>query len=166
MSDFFIGEIKIFGFGFAPKYWAQCNGQTLSIAQNAALFSLLGTTYGGDGRITFALPDFRGRTPVHVSDNGSFTLGQRAGSESHSLIVSEMPVHTHTHSVSSATGAALVPINNSFSSSTVSLYATQNNQATMPALGNAGGSQPHTNLQPYLTLNVCIATSGIFPSRN
>jgi microcystin-dependent protein len=164
MSDFFIGEIKIMAFGFAPRSWAQCNGQLLPINQNQALFSLLGTQYGGNGQTNFALPDFRGRTPLHFGNN--FTQGQQGGEENHTLIVGEMPNHTHTHSVSSGSTTAAVPTNNSFGNGAAKLYASQNNGTTLTNIGSAGGSQPHNNMQPYSVLNFCIALQGIFPSRN
>jgi microcystin-dependent protein len=164
MSDFFIGEIKIMAFGFAPRSWAQCNGQLLPINQNQALFSLLGTQYGGNGTQNFALPDFRGRTPLHFG-NG-FTQGQQGGEENHTLIVGEMPTHTHTHSVSSGNSTEALPTNNSFGNGAAKLYASQNNGAALTNIGGAGGSQPHNNMQPYSVLNFCIALQGIFPSRN
>jgi microcystin-dependent protein len=168
MAEPFLGEIRMMSIAFAPKGWALCNGQLLPINQNQALFSLLGTMYGGDGRTNFALPDFRGRTPVHVgtSDTGTnFAQGQRAGSENHTLNSTEMPQHTHNHLVSSAAGAVVIANNNAFGNSAVNLYATQNGGATMSPLGNTGGNQSHSNMQPYSVINFCIATQGIFPSR-
>jgi microcystin-dependent protein len=164
MSTPFLGEIQIFAFDYAPRTWALCNGQILSIAQNQALFSLLGTTYGGNGTQTFALPDLRSRVPVH---NGPINpLGTSSGQEAHTLLITELPSHAHTHSASSSTGAIVIATNNAFASSSVNDYAAQNNQAAMPSLTSSGGSQPHNNLQPYLTLNFCIALNGIYPSRN
>ncbi len=162
MAEPFLGEIQIYAFTYAPRNWAFCNGQILGIAQNSALFSLLGTTYGGDGRTTFNLPDLRGRAAIHTSD----FPGVSSGTENHTLIASEMPLHNHTFSASSSAGAAAIATNNAFGSSAVNLYAAQGAAATMPNLGAAGGSQPHDNMQPYLVLNFCIALAGIFPSRS
>ena len=165
MSEPFIGEVKVFGFNYAPKGWALCNGQLLSINQNQALFSLLGTTYGGNGQTTFALPDLRGRTPLHVG-NG-VTLGQSAGQETHTLTTTEMPMHTHLVSASSATDNKTTATGSVWGASTSNPYAPQSNTTMAPnAIGTAGQSQPHENRQPYLTLNFCIALVGIYPSRN
>jgi microcystin-dependent protein len=164
MSDFFLGEIQIFAFGFPPRNWALCNGQTLAIAQNQALFALLGTTYGGNGTQTFALPDLRSRAPIHTGSIN--TLGANSGEEAHTLIPSEIPVHNHTHSASSVAGTLAIATNNAFGNSSANDYVVQNNQAAMLNLNPSGGSQPHNNMQPYLTLNFCIALVGIFPSRN
>jgi microcystin-dependent protein len=164
MSEPFLGQISIMAFNFAPRGWALCNGQLLGIAQNQALFALLGTQYGGNGQTTFGLPDFRGRTPLHIG-NG-FTQGERSGEENHTLIVNEMPAHSHTHSVSSGSSAAALPTNNSFGNGAAKLYASQNNGAALANISGAGGSQPHNNMQPYSVLNFCIALQGIFPSRN
>jgi microcystin-dependent protein len=164
MSSFFIGEIQMFGFNFPPRGWAQCNGQLLAIQQNAALFALLGTTYGGNGTQTFALPDMRSRVPMHTGNVNP--LGTRAGEENHTLLTTEMPAHSHTHNASNvATGATVIPAGNAFGTSGASIYAVQNN-ATAISIGSSGGSQPHNNIQPYLTVNFCIAIQGIFPSRN
>lgn len=163
MAEPFIGEIRVFSFDYAPRGWALCDGSTLSIQQNSALYSLLGTTYGGNGSTTFALPDLRGRTPVHVGEG--VTLGQAGGEEGHSLKVEEMPLHTHQ--VSAATSGELNPspvgrvwgqLANAFGNERdVNMHGT--------AMGVAGGGQPHTNMQPYLTLNFCIALVGIFPPK-
>ncbi|HSB09844.1 MAG TPA: tail fiber protein [Blastocatellia bacterium] len=166
MGTPFLGEIKIVSFNFAPKGWALCNGQLLPINQNQALFSLFGTTYGGDGRVNFALPDFRGRAPLHFGDG--FTQGERGGEENHTLIISEMT--GHTHQVSAATNApnAGTPVGNMLCESPPanSLFAATPNTAMAPqAVGNVGGSQPHNNLQPYLCLNFIVALQGIFPSQ-
>lgn len=168
MATPFLGTIQPFGFNFAPRGWAMCNGQILSINQNIALFSLLGTTYGGNGQTTFALPDLRSRVPIHHGQGpglSAYSLGEQAGQENVTLTVNEMPLHSHGVG---ATGT----------------FATKNPGGQVPAPGGAygsppdatnmdanmiraaGGSQPHSNIQPYLALNFCIALEGIFPSRN
>ena len=166
MSTPFLGEIKIVSFNFAPKGWALCNGQLLPINQNQALFSLLGTTYGGNGQTTFALPNLQGRTPLHVG--AGFILGQSSGEEVHTLISSEMPAHTHAAVASSNTADQTSPANNYWAvSGSYTAYAGSPNETMAPqAVGPAGGSQPHANLSPYLVLNFVIALQGIFPSRN
>ncbi len=166
MAEPFLSEIRIFSFNFAPRSWAQCNGQLLPINQNQALFSLLGTTYGGDGRVNFALPDFRGRVPMHTG--GGLTLGQRGGEEVHTLTLAEMPAHTHTVNASTNGPTVTAPTGNFWSSGTgFSPYGTTANTAMSPqAVSNIGGSQAHENRSPYLTLNICIALQGIFPSPN
>ncbi|MEA3043355.1 MAG: hypothetical protein QOH47_1193 [Sphingomonadales bacterium] len=165
MSEPFLSEIKIVSFNFPPKGWAFCNGQLLPINQNQALFSLLGTTYGGNGQTTFALPDMRGRVPIHFQ--GQYVLGQTAGEEFHTLNMSEMPQHIHFAQATTATGNSASPTGN--------VLAAANNLYTAPAqttplhptsLTNFGGSQPHENRQPFLVLNFIIALQGIFPSRN
>lgn len=167
MATPFLSEIKIFSFDYAPKGWALCNGQTLPINQNQALFSLLGTTYGGNGVQTFQLPDLRGRTSIHP-DNSSFILGQKAGEENHTLIQGEIPPHTHQLNASSNNANQAAPAGNLLAKSgSLAMYAnTQDGTTSAALIGNSGGSQPHTNLQPYLVLNFCIALTGIFPSRN
>ena len=167
MSEPFISEIRMMSFNFAPQGWALCNGQLLPINQNQALFSLLGTTYGGDGRVNFALPDLRGRTPIHAGSG--HILGERGGQESHTLIQSELPAHTHVLSASAATANAPVPGGNILASSAPDqIYNPPSSFAALhPAtVSNVGGIQAHTNQQPYLTLNFCIALVGIFPSMN
>lgn len=171
MSEPFLAEVRIVGFNFAPRGWAFCDGQILPINQNQSLYSLLGTIYGGDGRTTFALPDLRGRTPIHVG--ASFQQGQRGGEETHTLSVAEMPQHTHQAKASADLGSSASPQNNLWAqvTSTVgNLYADPGQSAPTDALNNpianAGGGQPHDNLQPYLALNFCIALQGLFPSRN
>ena len=165
MAEPYTGEIKIVGFDFAPKGWAVCNGQVLPISQNQALFSLLGTTFGGDGRTTFALPNLQGRAPVHVGNE--VPLGQSAGEERHTLTIGEMPAHPHLASGTSNGPAAGSPVGNVWAT----LTATQNPysqaaNATMVAnaLQMAGGGQPHANMQPYLVLHYIIALFGVFPS--
>ena len=164
MSQPFLSEIRIVSFNFAPRGWALCNGQLLPINQNQALFSLLGTTYGGDGRVNFALPDLRSRIPIHF---GNHILGERSGEESHTLIASEMPSHTHTFSASNATPNQGTPAGNMWASNTGAYSNASPDSSMNPAsISNIGGNQPHTNLQPYLVLNFIIALVGIFPSRN
>jgi len=167
MAEPFLSEIRMFSFNFAPRGWALCNGQILPINQNQALFSLLGTTYGGDGRVSFALPNLQGRVPIHVG-NGH-TLGERAGEQAHTVSVAEMPAHTHAAQASAAAGTQNVPANNMMlSQRTAEIYRSPSSSAPMVAgtLSNAGGSQAHLNMQPFLALNFCIALQGIFPSRN
>lgn len=165
MTEPFIGEIQIFPFAFAPRGWALCNGQLLPINQNQALFSLLGTTYGGDGKATFALPDLRGRVPVHFG-NG-VTLGQSAGEETHTLTPAEMPTHTHAV-MAGGEATAIPPAGNVWGSvAGQNLYAATATAAMAgAAISTAGSSQPHNNMQPYAVLNFCIALQGVFPSRN
>ncbi len=165
MSEPFLGEIKIISFNFPPKGWAFCNGQLLSISQNTALFSLLGTTYGGDGQTNFALPNLQGSIPVHVG-NG-FTQGQRGGEEAHTLTLQELPQHTHAPGGSSNSANATSPSGDVWASLASGGYAGTGNTTLNPvSITNAGGSQPHSNMAPYLTLNFVIALQGIFPSRN
>jgi microcystin-dependent protein len=176
MAEPFLSEIRIFSFNFAPKGWALCNGQLLPINQNQALFSLLGTTYGGDGRVNFALPDLRQRVPIH--EGSGHTLGERGGEQAHTVSISELPTHVHGFSantcVDSATANATQgpPTSNYWANSGKAVYSTndQNNPivtgAMSPAaVGNVGGSQAHLNMQPFLALNFCIALQGIFPSQ-
>jgi microcystin-dependent protein len=166
VSEPFLGEIKMISWGFAPKGWAFCNGQFLPINQNQALFSLLGTTYGGDGRVTFALPDLRGRAPYHVGQG--MVEGERAGEEAHTLTLSELPQHNHIPNGSNVSGTLLTPANNTWGVTTQNPYASTNPDSAMdPAtIGNKGGSQAHNNMQPYLVINFIIALIGIFPSRS
>ena len=166
MAEPFISEIRIFSFVFAPQGWAMCNGQLLPINQNQALFSLLGTTYGGDGRTTFGLPNLQGRTPI--SFGNSFTLGQIGGEYNHTLLMSEMPLHTHTLQASGNAPDVKPPTGNYFATNTGFLpYSpTTEEQMAATAVNSQGGSQAHINFQPYLTLNFCIALQGIFPSQN
>ncbi len=165
MSTPFLGEIKIVSFNFPPKGWAFCNGQLLPISQNQALFSLIGTTYGGDGQTTFALPDLRGRVPFHFG-NGH-TQGERGGEEAHTLNVQELPTHAHAPNGSSAAANAASPAGNVWASTAGGGYAASPDTTLNPAsITNSGGSQAHQNMAPYLVLNFCIALQGIFPSRN
>lgn len=167
MSEPFLAEIRIVGFNFAPRGWALCDGQLLPINQNQALFSLLGTTYGGDGRTTFQLPDLRGRTPVHPGANG-VVLGQPAGEETHTLNANQIPTHTHTLRASSQDGNQPVAAGAVLAASPVALYSGPDNLVALRAgtVANAGGNQAHDNMQPWLALNFCIALQGLFPSRN
>lgn len=175
MSDPFIGQIMMFGGNFAPRGWALCDGQLLQIANNTALFSLLGTTYGGDGRTTFGLPDLRGRAPLHAGSGPGLTprnLGQRGGGETNTLTVQQMPSHTHAPNAVAGAANQQSPANNFPASEAAGVTATYSNQAspdtTMNALavGNAGGGQAVNNMQPYVTVNFIIALVGVFPSRN
>ena len=170
----FIGELMLFAGNFAPRNYAMCNGQLLSIAQNTALFSILGTTYGGNGQTTFALPDLRGRVPIHMGQGpglSNYSEGEVGGVENVTLLTTQMPVHTHPAQVNAASGATSkspggnLPAFTSGGSSygpTADLVMASN----MVNIGAAGGSQPHENRQPYLALNWCICLFGIFPSRN
>ena len=167
MSDPFLGEIKIISWNFAPKGWALCNGQFLPINQNQALFSLLGTMYGGNGQTTFALPNFRGRVPVHVGSG--FTQGEAAGSSAVTINQSTMPSHNHFVNVSNTQATDANPISTDIIAKSVAQSCgAASNLVTMNVgmITNMGGSQPHENRQPYLVLNFVIALIGIFPSRN
>jgi microcystin-dependent protein len=165
MSEPFLAEIKIVSFNFPPKGWALCNGQLLPINQNQALFSLLGTTYGGDGRVNFALPDLRGRVPIHFG-NGH-TLGERAGEEAHTLSSPEMATHQHPVMASSANGNTPIPTGAALAAAG-NVYRAPLDMTTLVSgtETSAGGSQAHDNMQPFLVLNFCIALQGIFPSQN
>lgn len=179
MADPFVAEIRIFPFNFAPKGWAFCNGQLLPISQNTALFSLLGTTYGGDGKSTFSLPNIQGSAPMHPGQGPGLSLhslGESGGTETVTLLESEMPAHTHTlMSISGFAGNNNDPTGNVLAKGDAGLspYAPllANNQSPASvsnapqAMAVGGGSQPHNNLQPYLTLNFCIAMQGVFPPR-
>lgn len=180
MATPFLGEIKLVSFNFAPKGWAMCNGQLLPINQNQALFALFGTMYGGNGQTNFALPDLRGRVPIHFGS--SHIVGERAGTETVTLTAATMPQHIHVMQVKNGpatlVGGAIPAATKSLAQATaataggpvpVSLYGASSgaNAAMGPTeLGNVGGSQPHTNLQPFLTLNYVVALQGIFPSQN
>lgn len=171
MSEPFLSEIKVVSFNFAPKGWALCNGQFLPINQNQALFSLLGTTYGGNGQTTFALPNLRGRTPIH--EGNGHTLGEAAGSTSVTVNIQQLPTHIHQFNVSStqalANGGNIPDSTKTLAPSIASnIYGSPQNLTAMDqtAITNVGGSQPHNNMMPYLVLNFIIALQGIFPSQN
>ena len=166
MAEPFLSEIRIMSFVFAPKGWALCNGQLLPINQNQALFSLLGTTFGGDGRVNFALPDCRGRTPIHVGSG--HTLGEKGGEQAHTLSIAELPTHTHVVSATNTNGTAIIPTGNLLAGSPNQLYTQPANLVALNAASvtNVGGSQAHLNMQPFLCLSFCIALQGIFPSPN
>lgn len=173
MADPFVAEIRIFPFNFAPAGWAFCNGQLLPISQNTALFSLLGTTYGGDGKSTFALPDLQGSAAMHPGQGQGLSLrdlGEIGGSETVTLIQTEIPAHTHTLRASDLPADQLVPNPNRVLASSQNAFAYQPAATGLgamapQALAPAGGSLPHNNMQPYLTLNFCIALQGVYPPR-
>lgn len=169
--DPFVAEIRIFPFTFAPKGWAFCDGQILPLSQNTALFSLLGTTYGGDGKSNFALPNMQGNAPMHPGQGPGLSLhdlGETGGSETVSLLESEIPSHSHGMVVSSQLGLENQPTGQLFAMGDgINLYGPANALTSMAdsALAPAGGDQPHNNMQPYLTLNFCIALQGVYPPR-
>lgn len=176
MSEPFLAEVRIVGFNFAPRGWAFCDGQILPINQNQSLYSLLGTTYGGDGRTSFALPDLRGRTPIHVgrSDGGGdHRLGQKSGEETHTLAANEMPQHDHVMRASNAGATAPGPTGAYLARTSLAggLAYSQPSETPNVSMGsssvlNVGGGQAHNNMMPYLAVNFCIALQGLFPSRN
>lgn len=163
MAEPFLAEIRIMSFVFAPRGWALCNGQLLPINQNQGLFSLLGTTFGGDGRVNFALPDLRARVPIHVGSG--HTLGERGGEQAHTLSIAELPVHQHAIRGSSANADAPVAAGNVLAAAN-NVYASPTNPVALQptTVTSVGGSQAHLNMQPFLTLSFCIALQGIFPS--
>ena len=168
MAEPFLGEIRIFPYSQVPTGdgWAQCNGQLLPINQNQALFALLGTTYGGDGRVTFALPNLQGRVPIHMGSGR--TLGERAGEEVHTLTMGELPLHTHTLRAAGTAAATGTPDSGAHLARQASTYHAASSLVAMApsAITTVGGTQPHLNMQPYLVLSFCIALQGIFPSQN
>lgn len=171
MADPFLAEVRIMSFNFPPKGWAQCNGQLMPINQNQALFALLGTTYGGNGQVNFALPDLRGRIPTYVGGSNGFVLGQRGGQSAHSLTLTETPQHAHTLQATASAASSNVAAG-------AQVLATSSSGAYNPPgagdlttlhpsqLSSVGSNQAHNNMMPYFTLNFCIALQGIFPSRN
>jgi microcystin-dependent protein len=172
MADPFVAEIRIFPFNFAPKGWAWCDGQLLPISQNTALFSLLGTTYGGDGKSTFALPDLQGRAPMHPGQGPGLSLhdlGETGGSQTVTLLESEIPAHSHTVSASLADGTSQTPAGEKLATGIgIGQYAAPGavTQLSPNALAPAGGDQPHNNMQPHLTFYFNIALQGVFPPRS
>ena len=173
MADPFVAEIRIFPFNFAPRGWAWCNGQLLPISQNTALFSLLGTTYGGDGKSTFALPNLQGSAPMHPGQGPGLSLhdlGEVGGSQTVTLLASEIPAHSHSVSASVADGINQSPVGEKLATGVggISLYGPANGPLTQLSphtFAPAGGDQPHNNMQPYLTFYFCIALQGVFPPR-
>lgn len=170
MSSPFLGEVRMFGLTFSPRGWAYCNGQQLAINQNQALFSLLGTTFGGNGTTTFALPDLQGRTPVHVGSGPglpSYAWGQKGGAETHTLTAAELPSHSHGATGTSSSPNVSSPSGATWATGVANAYGTSpNGSMSAASVGNAGGGQAHPNMPPYLVLNFVIALQGIFPSRN
>lgn len=168
MAEPFLSEIRLMSFSFAPKGWALCNGQLLPINQNQALFSLLGTTFGGDGRVNFALPNLQGRVPIHVGQG--HVLGERGGEQAHTLTIAELPTHIHAENASTNVSTTATPDGTKVLAQSVAanLYGPATNLEPMAAnaLSNVGGSQAHLNMQPFLVLNFSIALQGIFPSPN
>lgn len=167
MAEPFLSEIRIMSFGFPPKGWALCDGQLLPINQNQGLFSLLGTVYGGDGRVNFGLPNLQGRAPIHMGSG--HTLGEKGGEQAHTLSIAEIPTHTHIANASSLDGDQPAPGGNLLAGTgSTQLYASDSPNLTSLSpgtLANVGGSQAHLNMQPFLVLNFCIALQGIFPSQ-
>lgn len=166
MAEPFLSEIRLFSFNFAPKGWAFCNGQLLPINQNQALFALLGTTFGGDGRVSFALPDYRGRVPIHAGSG--HTLGEKGGEQAHTITQQELPTHTHTVSASTGSATTTVPVNNLLADTKpTEIYNNGDLTSMHPSvITTVGSSQAHLNMQPFLVLSFCIALQGIFPSQN
>jgi microcystin-dependent protein len=162
----YLGEIKMTAFNFPPKGWAQCNGQLMPINQNQALFSLFGTTYGGNGQTTFALPDLRGAAAMHRG--AGFTQGEHGGEEGHTVTLQEMAAHTHALMASTTDGNTQAPSGNVLARNTNNIYGQAQNltQLNPSSTTNVGGTQPHSNMQPYLCINFIVALIGVFPSRN
>jgi microcystin-dependent protein len=165
MAEPFLSEIRIMSFVFPPKGWSLCDGQLLPINQNQALFSLLGTTFGGDGRVNFGLPDLRARIPIHAGQG--HTLGERGGEQAHTLSIGELPTHTHFVQASSTNGGSAPPANHILAATPALIYNAPGNLTSLQpgTIANVGGSQAHLNQQPFLTLSFCIALQGIFPSQ-
>jgi microcystin-dependent protein len=169
MTEPFLGEIRPFSFNFAPKGWAMCNGQILPINQYAALFSLLGTQYGGNGQTTFALPNLQSRSPIHIGGSETYVEGDTVGVEAVTLVAGTMPTHRHQAFASAAaTADQISPAGALWANSGHAAWSTATPDTTLDpgSTSGAGGGQPHNNISPYLTINYCIALQGIFPSRN
>jgi microcystin-dependent protein len=173
MSEQYLGEIRMFGFNFPPTGWALCNGQTMSISQYSALFALIGTTYGGNGTTTFNLPNLQSRVPIHQGTGAglsTYVMGQSSGVENVTLLSTQIPIHNHAVQCNTGGGNQASPANGypAVESTGTSLeYSSAANNTMSPTMiENAGGGQPHTNIQPYLCVNFCIALVGIFPSRS
>jgi microcystin-dependent protein len=170
MSQPYVGEIRMVGFNFAPQGWALCNGQLLAISQYDTLFNLIGTTYGGDGQQTFALPDLQGRIPFHQGSGAgnNLVIGQRSGTETVTLISNQLPTHTHVPAASSSAGAQSAPTGGYWAQSSLEEYSTEAAAHSMAAtaVGTAGNNQPHDNLPPYLVINFVISLFGIYPTQN
>ncbi|MGW8482655.1 phage tail protein [Microbacterium sp. NPDC055903] len=167
MAEPFLGEIRRIAFPYPPRGWALCNGAILRIANNQALFSLLGTVYGGDGVTNFALPDLRGRSPIHSGAHSGIAQGTVAGESIHTLTVAELPPHTHPVAATSDEGSASTPTDGYWAAVDQPAYGTAPVGAMAPSsIGNAGGSQPHENMSPYLALHFIIAIDGIYPTRD
>ena len=173
MAEPFLGELRLMSFTFPPRNWALCDGQTMSIAQNQALFALLGTMYGGNGQTTFALPDLRGRVPIHRDQQGIYPQGDMEGEEQVTLSLSQMPAHNHSFLGGNILSVAVAPngitiLTNPAPAATAALYGADTTPTALNplAISTIGGNQPHNNMQPFLTMQYCIALSGIFPARN
>jgi microcystin-dependent protein len=165
MAEPFLAEIRLFSFNTVPSGWAQCNGQLLQVAQNQALFTLIGSTFGGDGKTTFALPNLQGAVPL--MPNATVPYGSTGGEESHTLTISEIPAHTHQATAGSDASTNVTTSNVWGTASTISSYGETNNSTmSSNALSTAGGSQGHSNMQPYIVVNYCIALQGIWPPKN
>lgn len=171
MSEAFVGEIRMFSGNYAPENWAFCDGQLLSINDYQALFTLLGTTYGGNGQTNFAVPDLRGRVPIHIGTNAgtTYTLGQKLGSETNTLQTSELPAHTHSVKATSDTATVNTPANNTWASTATNLYSNVTTTDLTPmdstVVSNSGGSQPHNNMMPSITISFIISLFGTYPPR-
>lgn len=164
MAEPFLSEIRLFSFVFPPKGWALCNGQLLPINQNQGLFSLLGTTYGGDGRVNFGLPDLRGRVPIHTGSG--HTLGERGGEQAHTLSIAELPTHAHQFNATTSTDSLTITAVGNLLAPALNGYAPSGSLVALQpgTISNTGGSQAHLNMMPFLTLSFCIALQGIYPS--
>lgn len=166
MSEPYVGEIRTVGFNFAPVNWALCNGAVLAISQNETLFSLIGTTYGGDGINTFAIPNLQSRTPVHTGGVNSYIQGQSGGVENVTLLLTQIPSHAHAVNVQNGSGDVASPIGAIFAESNEDQYAASSTATSTVIVSTAGGSQPHTNLQPFLCITYIISLFGVYPSQS